>query len=387
MSRFSLKIPQLLTLALLAWNILVVTLAIYLRPDTLPDDIALTLLAVAQLPAAWIMGKYLQRYLLGYIDETDRMARGDLTISLSNQSLCWCFNALANSLNKAVKGVNDITSSVVQEGTRISEAVQQIQSNGSSVTQVLDRHVGETNQLATAAQEMSATSTSVASDAASAARAAEQANLQGNEAKAAVVTAIHNIKSLDTEVDAVDSYIRRMGEDTDRIASVLSIIGGIADQTNLLALNAAIEAARAGEQGRGFAVVADEVRSLAAKTQGCTTEIDEMLTRLKDSAKTLEGAMGRTRTSFETSSESVINIGSCLDSVLNAIISIREHNDQMAAAAEEQSAVSQEINQNIANIREMAMHLLDLNRNSDEAPAAVRSANDSFMGNVARLIL
>jgi methyl-accepting chemotaxis protein len=265
--------------------------------------------------------------------------------------------------------------------------VEQIQSNGSAVTRVLDQHVAETNQLATAADQMSSTAGSVAEDASAAARSAERARAQGNDAKGAVELAVGNIRSLDSEVESIEGHIQRMSQDTDRIAEVLSVIGGIAEQTNLLALNAAIEAARAGEQGRGFAVVADEVRALAAKTQHCTTEINEMLGRLREGAGSLETAMGRTRRSFETSSESVSAVHGSLSGVLDAILEIGEYNDQMAAAAEEQSAVAQEISRNIANIREMAVHLQELNRNADEAPAAVRSANDAFMQQTASFTL
>ncbi len=387
MQSFSMKIPQLLTLSLIVWNLILLSLLWLWNPDGMTEEARLIVLAVAQLPGAWLMGKYLQRYLLAYIALAKKLEQGDLTIRMAADSACWCFNSLANSLNKAVQGVNRITSSVVQEGGRISGAVEQIQSNGSAVTRVLDQHVAETNQLATAADQMSSTAGSVAEDASAAARAAERARAQGNDARGAVELAVENIRSLDGEVESIEGHIQRMSQDTDRIAEVLSVIGGIAEQTNLLALNAAIEAARAGEQGRGFAVVADEVRALAAKTQHCTTEINEMLGRLREGAGSLKTAMGRTRASFETSSESVGAVHGSLSGVLDAILEIVEYNDQMAAAAEEQSAVAQEISRNIANIREMAVHLQELNRNADEAPAAVRSANDAFMQQTASFTL
>jgi len=387
MHSFSLKIPQLLTLSLIVWNLILLSVLWLWNPAGMTEQGRLIILAAAQLPGAWLMGKYLQRYLLSYIALARKLEQGDLTIRLAADSACWCFNSLANSLNKAIGGVNSITTSVVQEGERISQAVERIQSNGSEVTGVLDRHVSETNQLATAADEMSSTAGSVAEDATAAARAAERARTQGNDARATVELAVGHIRSLDGEVGAIEGHMRRMSEDTGRIAEVLSVIGGIAEQTNLLALNAAIEAARAGEQGRGFAVVADEVRALAAKTQTCTTEINEMLGRLREGTGSLENAMARTRQSFETSSESVGAVHSSLGTVLEAILEISEYNDQMAAAAEEQSAVAQEISRNIANIREMAVHLQELNRNADEAPAAVRSANDSFMQQTASFTL
>ncbi len=387
MNSFSLKIPQLLTLFLIVWNLLLLSLLWLLNPADMTAWTRLTILAAAQVPGAWMMGKYLQRYLLSYIAQARKLEQGDLTIRMASDSVCWCFNSLGDSLNKAVQGVNTITSSVVQEGGRISQAVGKIQTNGSSVTSVLDKHVAETNQLATAADEMSSTAGTVAEDASAAARAAERARAQGNDARGAVELAVEHIRSLESEVESIEGHTRRMSEDTGRIAEVLSVIGGIADQTNLLALNAAIEAARAGEHGRGFAVVADEVRALAAKTQKCTTEINGMLARLREGTGSLETAMGRTRSSFETSSESVGAVHTSLGTVLEAILEISDYNDQMAAAAEQQSAVAQEISKNIANIREMAINLQDFNRNADEAPAAVRAANDAFMHQTSSFML
>ena len=387
MKTFSLKIPQLLTLSLLGWNMLVLLFFLFWRPHGLSDEACFTLMAVAQLPGAWILGKYLQRFLLDYIGEARKLEQGDLTITLADNSLCWCFNSLAASLNKAVKGVNGITGNVVQEGQRISSAVKDIQSQGAAVTDVLSRHVVETDQLATAIQEMSSSAQTVAEDAAAAAKSADGAMNRGEAAKSAVETSVSSIKALDNEVESIEVHTQRMANDIDQISDVLSVIGTIAEQTNLLALNAAIEAARAGEQGRGFAVVADEVRSLAAKTQGCTSEINEMLSRLRGGSEELEGSMQRTRQSFEATSTSVSDVRDSLDEVLQAITQIVARNDQMAAAAEEQSAVAQEISRNIQNITEMAQHLQDLNRNADEAPAAVRAANETFMQEVARFAL
>lgn len=387
MKNFSLKIPQLLTLSLLGWNLLMLLFLLFWRPHGLSDEFCFVLMAIAQLPGAWMLGKYLQQFLLAYIAEAHKLEQGDLTINLANNSFCWCFNSLATSLNKAVKGVNGITGNVVQEGQRISSAVKDIQSQGSAVTDVLSRHVAETDQLATAIQEMSSSAQTVAEDAAAAAKSADGAMNRGEAAKTAVETSVSSIKALDNEVASIESHIQRMAGDIDKISDVLSVIGTIAEQTNLLALNAAIEAARAGEQGRGFAVVADEVRSLAAKTQSCTSEINEMLGRLRDGSEELESSMQRTRHSFEATSSSVSDVHESLDGVLQAIKQIVARNDQMAAAAEEQSAVAQEISENIQNITEMAQHLQDLNSNADEAPAAVRAANDAFMKEVSRFAL
>ena len=379
MNTLSFKIPQLLTLTLTLWNIAVLTVVWVLGLHNMPALQLTLLVALAQLPCIWVLGKHLQGYLLRYIAEARKLEQGDLTIRLANDSLCWCFNSLASSINSAVSGLNGITNGAVAEGRRISGSVKDIQSTGTNVTRILDQHVDETNALITASDELAQTAESVAEDASAAVRAADDANRTGNAAKGAIKETVTNIHSLDKEVDAIETQIGRMSDEIQRIATVLSVIGGIADQTNLLALNAAIEAARAGEQGRGFAVVADEVRSLAAKTQNCTGEINDMLARLKDSGQTLEQGMARTRSSFETANGSVQQVHSSLEEVYEAILRIGSHNNQMAAAAEEQSAVSREIARNISNIRSMAVQLQELNHTADVAPAAVRAANDAFL--------
>lgn len=385
MNSFSLRVPQLLTAVSFIWGLLLVL--IYGLTRSSGDLTGVGIVCLAQLPASWFLGKYLQRFLLIYIEQAKKLERGDLTIQMPASSICWCFNSLAQSLTSAVSGLNGITKRVVSSGEAISGGVSNIQSNVSDVAHILDKHVSETNQLATAAQEMSTTATSVAEDATSAARAGDDAASHGENASASVATAVNNIQSLSAEVESIETLIGMMGQETKSIEAVLSVIGGIAEQTNLLALNAAIEAARAGEQGRGFAVVADEVRSLAAKTQHSTIEIGEMLSKLQKGASTLEDSMQRTRSTFETTSTSVLAIHETINSVTGAIARIGEHNNQMAAAAEEQSAVAHQISESISNIREMALQLQRLNADAAKAPEVVRTANDSFMQQTATFVL
>lgn len=385
MHSFSFRIPQLLAAVTLTSNLLLVLAYWLIRPTG--DTVGIAIVCVVQLPVSWFLGKYLQRFLLTYIDQAKRLEKGDLTIQMPTNSICWCFNALAESLTKAVSGVNDITRKVVASGGEISEGVRNIESNVSDVARILEEHVNETNQLATAAQEMSATASSVAEDAIAAARAGDDATTHGANAQASVEIAVNNIQSLSTEVGAIETLVNMMTQETQSIEAVLSVIGGIAEQTNLLALNAAIEAARAGEQGRGFAVVAEEVRSLAGKTQHSTVEIGEMLTKLRKGASSLEGSMKQTRSTFDTTSTSVLAIHETLDTVTSAITRIGEHNNQMAAAAEEQSAVAQQISESVTNIREMALQLQKHNENAAAAPEDVRNANNAFMQQTATFTL
>ncbi|EMP54372.1 methyl-accepting chemotaxis protein [Marinobacter santoriniensis NKSG1] len=377
MAHFSLKIPQLLTASSAVVNaIALIPVWLFLNHY---EFVGFLICAALELPIAWLLGKYLQRYLLGYIEKSTQLEKGDLTIGLQSDSYCWCFNKLGESLTSAVDGLNGITSKVINGGNAIATEIREINSNAGQMTDILNRHVDETDQLATAAQQMSTTSDSVAKDAAEAAQAGETANEQVREAQVGVEESVSRIQSLSKEVDEIEENTHRMSQDISKISNVLSVIGGIAEQTNLLALNAAIEAARAGEQGRGFAVVADEVRSLATKTQASTGEISDMLNSLKDGSTTMENSMGRTRASFESASESVTAIHQTLSEVLESVSTMSGRNQQMAAAAEEQSSVSLQLSQSVSTIRETALRLQDLNTTAERSRLKMSEANESFL--------
>jgi methyl-accepting chemotaxis protein len=177
-------------------------------------------------------------------------------------------------------------------------------------------------------------------------------------------------------MNAATNKINTMSENTDQIVSILSVIKGIADQTNLLALNAAIEAARAGEQGRGFAVVADEVRSLASRTQSSTAQIDQILIRLQDDASSAVKVMIETKQSCQKVADNTFRVTSNLDSMTSSILNINDLGGQIATASEEQSAVTSEISRNIHTIETMALELLQNGKQTAVSTQHLSTAND-----------
>ncbi|WP_372240240.1 methyl-accepting chemotaxis protein [Pseudomonas sp. gcc21] len=211
-----------------------------------------------------------------------------------------------------------------------------------------------TDQVAAAMQEMSATAAEVARHAADAASAADQADQHTRQGEQDMSQTVSTMQSMLDEISRTAEIISQLEGDSQRIGKVLEVIQGIAAQTNLLALNAAIEAARAGEAGRGFAVVADEVRTLAQRTSASTAEIQQIIDNVRDGAEHAARAIEGGQTSSQTGMRQVNLMGERLRQVTLSVEAIRDMNRQIATAAEEQTSVSEDISRNITEISEIA---------------------------------
>lgn len=303
---------------------------------------------------------------------------GDLTQRLdvnSNDDL----GQIAEAVNIFISNLQTMMQEVFQSSEHISEGIAQLKTQTALNDSILTAHTLETEQVVTAVNEMSSTANSVSQSATQSAEFTQKTRNEAELSKRIVDNAVSNVASLVDEVDSMAMNIQTMNEDTQKIGSVLGVIGEIADQTNLLALNAAIEAARAGEQGRGFAVVADEVRALAARTQQSTSEINDMLTRLQHGASSVVAAMTVTKDSCQKTATTTANVNESLDSMTSSVIQINDLGIQIATAAEEQSAVSEEINRNMMAIQDMVGQLSENGNQTSESTHTLASSNEQLM--------
>lgn len=277
---------------------------------------------------------------------------GDLTRRLAVNSTD-DLGLIAAGINSFTESLQGLMLGVATTTENLGGRVTQISSKAARNHNLMDAHAKETEQAVSAIAEMSATADSVAQSALTASQLTEDSAQQAETCKGLVRHSVSSIEALINDVEKMSISIFTLNDDIAKIGNVLGVIGGIAEQTNLLALNAAIEAARAGEQGRGFAVVADEVRSLASRTQDSTKEINAMLSKLQSGTSSVVTAMENTKKGCQTSAEATAKSTVSLDIMTGSIADINALNMQIAAAAEEQSVTTNEISRNMTMIQEM----------------------------------
>nr|WP_057425183.1 methyl-accepting chemotaxis protein [Pseudomonas amygdali] len=317
-------------------------------------QITCTLLAIILgMIAAVIITRQITRPLQETLAVVDRIASGDLTQTLAVTRrdelgvLQQGIQRMGSTLRELIGGIRD---SVVQ----IASAAEELSAVTEQTSAGVNSQKVETDQVATAMHEMSATVAEVARNAEQASQAASNADREARDGDKVVGEAIVQIERLANEVGRSADAMNQLEQESDKIGKVMDVIKAVAEQTNLLALNAAIEAARAGEAGRGFAVVADEVRGLAQRTQQSTVEIETLVAALQSGTRQVSSIMLSSRELTVSSVQLSRQAGTSLGSITQTVSNIQAMNQQIAAAAEEQSAVAEEISRSIVNVRDVS---------------------------------
>ncbi|MBT2296767.1 methyl-accepting chemotaxis protein [Pseudomonas fluorescens] len=297
------------------------------------------------------------RQIVGPLDQTlkvaERVAAGDLTHNLTSERRDE-LGQLQRAMQSMTVGLRQLIGGISDGVTQIASAAEQLSAVTEQTSAGVNSQKVETDQVATAMHEMTATVQEVARNAEEASEAAVAADQQAREGEKVVGEAIAQIERLALEVGNSTAAMGDLKRESDKIGSVLDVIKSVAQQTNLLALNAAIEAARAGEAGRGFAVVADEVRSLAQRTQKSTEEIEELIVGLQSGTEQVATIMDNSRSLTDNSVELTRRAGGSLENITRTVSAIQSMNQQIAAAAEQQSAVAEEINRSVLNVRDVS---------------------------------
>ncbi|MES9941791.1 MAG: methyl-accepting chemotaxis protein [Candidatus Thiodiazotropha sp. 6PLUC2] len=320
--------------------------------------IVLGVIAVISVALGLIVSSLLSSSIINAIKKATLIASGDLSKEIEITS-----NDEIGDLLKAINGMRlkllDMLSDISGTTSQLSTASEEMSAITTQTSETILSQRSETEQVATAMNEMTATVQQVAANINHTATATHNASDQTNDGSRIVQRAIAQINKLADQVEVSSNTINELESHSEAINTVIDVIKGIAEQTNLLALNAAIEAARAGEQGRGFAVVADEVRTLAGRTRESTDEINDMIEKLQEGSRQAVAVMDQSRLEAKSAVELATQTGEALNSITQAVDQINEMSTQIASAAEEQGAVAEEINQNIVKINDMSNQTAD----------------------------
>jgi len=315
--------------------------------------LAAVLALLLGLGAAVIISLAIVRPLRRVIDLAESIAGGDLSVRIEQDRRDEIGQLLA-AMQRMAGNLREMVGRLQGGVAQISSSAQVLSATAEQTRQGVNGQKLETDQVATAMSQMTATVHEVARNAEAAAASTEQADQRVGNGNQVVRQTLQRIEQLASAMDATTASIQRLSQDTQRIDAVLEVIKSVAEQTNLLALNAAIEAARAGEQGRGFAVVADEVRALAKRTQQSTAEIEALIAALRDGSRRAVADMQESASLVSLTVSDANQTEGALAAIAEAVALIFEMNQQIAAAAEQQTAVAEEINRSVTSIRDIA---------------------------------
>ena len=329
-------------------------LALADQHDALIQVVVLTLFAVVVgLLASVIISRQITLPLALTVDLARRIAKGDLTVQ-SRSTRRDEVGDLQNAMQEMAQSLNTLVQGIGGGVTQISNSAQKLSAMSEQTSAGVRQQKVEVDQVATAMHEMASTVQEVARNTADASAAATLAEEQARHGSAVVKQATTQISELSQAIEALGEAMNVLTQDSGQIGKVIDVIKAVAEQTNLLALNAAIEAARAGEQGRGFAVVADEVRSLAQRTQDSTQEIETLILALQQGTQSAASLMVSSRERTLDTVELAQKAEQAINQINHSIGTIQEMSLQISAAVEQQSAVAEEINRSVLSVRDVA---------------------------------
>lgn len=334
--------------------------------DTLIGQIWTSIWTVLALLAASLITVYIliRSLVLAPVDEVTRSLAtiagggGDLTRRLPTDSKNE-IAALAHNFNLVMEHIADIIRNVVQVNEKVRVNVSKMSGATESTVNSTSQQLREIELVATAVEELSASANEIARHAGDTAERTTATSVLADEGNTIVNLSLEKVNRLTGQIEATAQKIQILKNNSVNIGSVMEVIRTIAEQTNLLALNAAIEAARAGEQGRGFAVVADEVRSLAQKTRSSTEEIESIIVQLQRAADEAHQAMNTSTESARETIDTASKVGSALDKIRTNIGIINDMNHQIATASHQQSSVANEVSKNITAIHGLSENVVE----------------------------
>lgn len=343
--------------------------------------IALVMLLIVYLYAAFFWSV---RSTVGQFHSAAReISRGDMRIRVEVESKDE-MGELTSEFNVMVEKIHSLLQAVQKTATEVGQSMTLVGGNAEQSNKAANEQLHQTEQVASAITEMAATAEEVNRQSEDAANFAADATSQAGSANDVVTETLSQINTLADEIVHSTEVINQLSENSSNIASMLAVIKGIAEQTNLLALNAAIEAARAGEQGRGFAVVADEVRTLASRTQTSAQEIDEVMTTIHSGISDAVNVMGKSHQMAQNTVESSSRVRTALDEIVTMVKSIADINGQISVSADEQTQVAKAIDENVVKINDLGRATVDDSEHTVKAIKEVVALTQSLQEKLQR---